>query len=309
VSHLAWGLVLAVVSVSMYSCGMVVETLATRRLPSVHARQSKQMIFTLCRDPLWLIGFVLLMLGLGVQVIALTLAPISIVQAIAACGIAVFLILAHFVLSETLQRIEYVGLGALLISMVLLGLSIDSHNDTASSTTSIASLLSTALPAILVGVLLFLTTDQLNASSGRKGQLKAPLYGVSSGLLYGAAALGVKEMSTIVKQFGMVDAVPRFLTSPGFYLYLISTALGFLVFQTALQRTTASVFVPVNNATSSSFFIITGTILFHERLPTSGEPLILRLGAFALILVGLFVLASGNKANEPALTPEPANGA
>ena len=250
------------------------------------------MISILARDPLWAFGFALLVVGLGTQVLALTVAPIDIVQAIAACGISLFLVLSHFVLRERLSKFEYVGIAAILVSLLLLGFSVDAQDDLVTSSTSAVRVFSVAIPALIGALVLFVLTDQIAVSSVRRAHIKAPLFGISSGLLYGVAGLGVKEVSTIVKQYGLIDAAPRVFASPGFYLFLGSTVLGFLVFQTALQRTTASVFVPVNTVTSSCYFIIAGTVLFHERLPTAAGPLALRLGAFFLILLGLLILAA-----------------
>ena len=237
--------------------------------------------------------------GLGIQVLALTLAPISIVQAVAACGITLFLVLSHFILGERLTRVEYLGIAAILASLLLLGLSVNASDNHVSGSASLAGIFGISVPAMIVGVTLFLLTDRINAATPRRAHLKAPLFGLSSGLLYGTGALALKEVSTIVKHHGLVDGVPRVLASPGLYLYLISTCLGFLVFQTALQRTMASVFVPVNNVTSSAFFIVLGTMLFHEHLPSAETPFLLRLGSFALILVGLVILAFGKRSTAP----------
>ena len=43
-SQLTWGIVFAVLSVTVYASGMVLEKAATRRLPPVHARQGVHMI-------------------------------------------------------------------------------------------------------------------------------------------------------------------------------------------------------------------------------------------------------------------------
>ncbi len=294
-TQLESGVLIEALSVSMGATGMVIEKLATRRLPPIHARKGVQMVATLARDPLWLLGFTLLFLGLGTQVLALTLAPISIVQAVAACGITLFLVLSHFVLGERLSKIEYLGIAAILASLLLLGMSVNASDDHVSGSARLAGIFGVSVPAMILGVIVFLLTDRLNAATPRRAHLKAPLFGLSSGLLYGVGALALKEMSTIVKHHGLVDGAPRVLISPGIYLFLVSTCLGFLVFQTALQRTMASVFVPVNNVTSSSFFIVFGTMLFHERLPSAETPFLLRLSSFALILVGLAVLALGKK--------------
>ncbi|HXN61469.1 MAG TPA: DMT family transporter [Acidimicrobiales bacterium] len=311
-SQLTWGIVFAVLSVTVYASGMVLEKAATRRLPPVHARQGVHMIRVLSRDPLWLTGFALLLLGLGFQVLALTSAPISIVQTVAACGIALFLVLSHFVLGDRLTKIEYLGIATMLVALLLLGLSVDANDELVIRSTSLAAILAVGIPALAVGVSLFLVTDQLKGNSGLASRFRAPLFGLSSGLLYGVAALGVKEVSTIVKRYGLTAGTGHILISPGFYLFVVSTALGFLVFQTALQRTTASVFVPVNNATSSGYFIVAGTLLFHEHLPNGGTHLAFRLGAFASILAGLLILAIGKKddvvSTDAVLVPEAATG-
>lgn len=305
-SHLTAGIVLAVLSVTANATGMVFEKMATRRLPSIHARQGLRMVSTLARDPLWALGFALLVVGLGTQVLALTLAPIDIVQAVAACGISLFLVLSHFVLRERLSKFEYVGIAAILLSLLLLALSVDPHDDLVTSATSTTKIFTYAVPAVIFAVVLFVFTDRIRVKSLRTAHLKAPLFGISSGLLYGVAGLGVKEVSTIVKQHGLVDGVPQALVSPWPYLLLGSTLMGFLVFQTALQRTTASVFVPVNTVTSSCYFIIAGTVLFHERLPSAAGPLALRIGAFVLILVGLSILAvSKSIVSVETVRPEP----
>jgi diguanylate cyclase (GGDEF)-like protein len=308
VSHLTAGIALASLSVTSNATGMVLEKYATRRLPSIHARQGFRMISVLARDPLWVIGFVCLMFGLGTQVLALTLAPIDIVQPIAACGIALFLVMSHFVLRERLSTFEYFGISAILLSLLLLGFSVNSQDDLVTGSTSAIRVFSVALPALIAALVIFALTDRIHVSSVRSAHIKAPLFGISSGLLYGVAGLGVKEVSTTVRQYGLIDAVPRILASPGFYLLLGSTALGFLVFQTALQRTTASVFVPVNTVTSSCYFIIAGTLLFHERLPTAAGPLVLRLGAFLLILFGVLILAASRSLVGAGAKPQGVNG-
>jgi drug/metabolite transporter (DMT)-like permease len=295
VSQETAGIALAVASAAMYSIGFVIEKRATRRLPEIHIRQTVQMVTTLFRDPLWIVGFLLLGCGLLTQVLALSLAPITIVQPLSVSGIVLLLILSHFFLGDRLGRAEYLGITAILCALIVLGLSVDHHEDAVSATTSLARVLEVGLPAVAFAFGLFVLADRIKGTNVRTAHLKAPLFGMSSGLMYGVAALGVKEVSTIVKHDGLVRSVPHDLASPGLYLMLATTVIGFLIFQTALQRTTASVFVPVNTVASSGYFIIAGTVLFHERLPSTIGPLLLRSGAFALTLMGLFFLTMSKK--------------
>ena len=289
------GIVLAVLSTVMYTIGIVTEKRATRRLPELHARQAVQMVTTLFGDSYWLLGFALLVCGLLTQILALSLAPISIVQPLSVSGIVLLLILSHFFLNDRLGKEEYLGISAILLALILLGFSVDRHDDVISGTTSLARVFEAGLPAVAVGLCLFVVADRIKGTGVRSAHLKAPLFGMASGLMYGVAALGTNEVSTIVKRDGLVNSVPHDLTSPGLYLMIGASVLGFLIFQTALQRTTASVYVPVNNVTGSGYFIVVGTVLFHEHLPGALAPLMLRNGAFVLTVVGLFTLAMSKK--------------
>ena len=51
------------------------------------------------------------------------------------------------------------------------------------------------------------------------------------------------------------------------------------LFQTALQRSPASVILPMSNIISTGYLVVIGSWLFHERLPAGPALLAMRLGA------------------------------
>ena len=59
-------------------------------------------------------------LGLVMQVLALSLASISVVQAVAPTGTALLLVLSHIFLGDRLRRAEYFGIAALVVALGLL---------------------------------------------------------------------------------------------------------------------------------------------------------------------------------------------
>ena len=287
--HLAAGIAMAVISAIFYNTGIVIEKLAARSLPEVHLRRGFHMVLTLFRTPLWTLGFALLLLGLASQVIALSLAPISLVQTVSACGIAYLLVLSHFVLRDELGRAEWFGIGAVALSLLLLGLSVRLRADRAAFGGSDRVLILATVPAVVIAILSFIAANRTNPDTSRGRQLGAPLFGIASGLLYGIAALGVKMVASVLQQHGVEGAIPFVFASPGPYILIVASGSGFLIFQTALQRSRASVLVPVSNVVASAFFIAVGTAVFHEKLPT-GAALILRSAAFTMIFAGLFAL-------------------
>jgi drug/metabolite transporter (DMT)-like permease len=299
------GIVLGVASAASANIGVVVEKVAMRRMPRLNARKSSHMIRTLISEPLWITGFGLILLGLGLQVLALSLASISIVQAVAPTGTVLLLVVSHFVFGDRLGRYEYVGIVALLVALGLLVLSLDARSDRATGSTSAIMLLAIAIPTVALSFSLFLTMNRVRGSAQHALQSRSPWYGLATGLLYGAAALDLKAVSTIVQHRGIVRALPHIVESPALYLFLFTSILGFFMFQMALQRTITSVLVPVSSIFSTAYFIVIGNVVFHEHLPSATLPLALRLASFTMLVVGLGVLAVSKEVEIPQRLPEP----
>ena len=128
-THTGAGIAIAGLSAVLTGTGTVVEKIALQKLPDIHARRFWAMIRTLCASSQWLWGCALLLGGLICQGLALTLAPISVVQPIFASGIVLLLVLSHFVLHDRLRSVEWFALALIVVALVLLGMSIDARVD------------------------------------------------------------------------------------------------------------------------------------------------------------------------------------
>jgi drug/metabolite transporter (DMT)-like permease len=265
-------------------------------------------IRTLCSSSQWLWGCGLLLGGLVCQGLALSLAPISVAQPIFASGIVLLLVLSHFVLHDPLRPVEWLALAVIVIALVLLGMSVDTRVDHAGGPAHLVDFLLAAIPTALVGLVVFVMADRAHASSGRINKLRGPLFGVAAGLLYGVAGLGLKSAATFVQRYGLVRSVPHLLVSPYLYLLGVAMATGLVLFQTGLQRCSASVVSPVNIVTSTTYVIAVGTVLFNEHLPTSPGPLVLRIAGFAGVVFGLVTLAAAGRKTASVSVGAPVTG-
>jgi drug/metabolite transporter (DMT)-like permease len=306
--HSTAGIAIAAMSALLTGTGTVVEKIALQRLPDIHAKRFWLMIRTLCASSQWLWGCALLLGGLVCQGLALSLAPISVVQPIFASGIVLLLALSHFVLHDRLQKVEWFALVLIVVALVLLGLSIDTRVDHAGGPANLVYLLLAAIPTAAVGLLVFEVADRVHVSGRRFKQLRAPLFGMAAGLLYGVAGLCLKSAATFVQRWGLFGSVPHLLVSPEVYLLAVSMATGLVLFQTGLQRCPAAVVSPVNIVTSTAYVIAVGTVLFNEHLPTSPGPLGLRVAGFAGVVVGLVTLAAAGEKGDPALSGSDPDG-
>jgi len=287
------GILLALVATTAYNVGLIQEKRALGQMPALDIRRVLRVIGSLMTSRAWLTGFVLMLIGLGCQTIALTFEPVSVVQPVLASGVVLVLVLSRLVLRERLHGGETWCVAAIAVSVVLLAMSSTGAKD--SHHASPGWVAAVMVPTAVVGLAFALAALRGRRRGSTVGGVWA---GVGTGLLYGVAALAIKALSGIlVGHQTMADIAIGVISSP--YLYVLggSLAVAMLLFQAALQAGRASIVVPVSNVTGSVYFIIAGTLLFHEHLPASPGKLVLRLAGIALAVLVLVVL--GRQAPEP----------
>lgn len=287
------GIAVAALATTSYNVGLILEKRALRRLPPIDARRAVALLRTVLLDPAWMIGFALMSCGLGFQVVALTLAPVSVVQPVIGSGVVILVALSAVVLRERLGRLE---LGCVLAVVVAIGAIALSATGTAAKVGHQASglfIAAVAVPTCLIALAVGITALR----SSPRGKHRAPAigvsYGLSSGLLYGVATLALKALSGDMfhRSGPIAHLVLALLASPYPYLTVACSAVALLIFQTGLQRCRVSIVGPVSNITGSVFFLVAGTWLFGERLPANPAGLALRLGGILAAGIAVTVLS------------------
>ena len=281
-----FGIVLAIVSAILFNTGFVIEKRALHRMPEVHADRTVHMVRTLIGTPLWLGGFALSLLGIGVNVLALSRAPLSVVQPVVAAGIVWLLLLSHFSLKEHLGRIEWVGMAIVFTALVCIGVSLDKKAERLGTSGTTLRVLAVAIPSAALSAAVYV-------AAGRRERGSAPLLGIAAGLDCGIGGLAVKGLGVLVEDNGLFGAVGRSFVSADLYILGAFAGAGLLMFQTALQRGRASVVVPITNVMSTAYPIVVGMAVFGEHLPHALWRVGLRFAGLAGVLVGTVFLAGG----------------
>lgn len=281
------GIPLALLATTAYNVGLVLEKRALDGLPSIDVRRVVSVVRTLISAPQWLAGFALMLCGLAFQTIVLSFEPVTLVQPVLACGVAVVLVLSRVLLREQMGAWERACVAVMAVSLLCLALSMGGPATGAGHNVSTAAMAAVAVPSCLAG--LVVASSAIRRAGGRH---RAPnpgvSYGVGTGLLYGVAALAIKALSGVLADHkGLAPTIVAVVSSP--YLYVMAgcslAALG--LFQTALQRCRASIVVPASSIAGSVYFMVAGSWLFHEHLPSDPAKLTLRLAG---IVVASFVL-------------------
>lgn len=298
------GLVLALLSTTAYNSGLIVEKQALGRLPALSGRRVVSLALALLSSPRWLTGFVMMLCGLGLQVLALMFAPVTIVQPVIASGVAIVLILSRLVLREHLGHAEYACVAVMAMSVVLLALSAGGAADVGHRVSGVA-LAAIAIPSCQLALLAAVSTMRAGARKHRP-PVTGVAYGIATGLFYGVAALAIKALSgVLLNRHGIVAVVIAVLSSPYLYVMAACSAAGLVLFQTALQRCRIAIVAPVSNVLGSMYFIVVGTWLFHERLPSN--PMLLGLRLLGIVIACcVVVVLSGQAPASPARSAEPA---
>jgi hypothetical protein len=255
----ALGLALAAASAVAINGGYRLQHAAASRLPPLSLRRPLHSLWSLFRNSRWSIGFVGGIAGWALYVVALRIAPLSLVQAASAGGIGVLALG-----SSRLTTAERIGVGAALGGLLLLAVSLGGHADTGPGTASVvgAWMIASALVAGLVA----------RALPGGAG------LGTAAGVLYAAGDVGTKAAVGGGARLWFVPAL------------LACHAGAFVCMQLAFQRggrlATAGLAVLWTNALP----ILAGTVLFGEALPGAWRGAA-RIAAFGLVLVGAVALS------------------
>jgi len=303
----------ALLATTAYHLGLICEKRALARLPAIDARHALRLLRILLTAPAWLGGFCLMLCGFALQVVALTLAPVSVVQPVLGSGVVILLAASRIVLRETLKRLELACVLAMAAAIVVIALSAIGQAGDVGHQADGPLLAAVAVPACLIAVALGASALRGTPAGRHRQPAVGVSYAVASGLFYGVATLAIKAMSGTLAHHGLTAGLlARVATSPFPYITLGCSALGMLIFQTGLQRCRVSIVGPVSNITGSVFFIVAGTWLFGERLPADPGMLALRLAGIATAVTVVAVLSRRPPVAEAedlaADGPEPADG-
>ena len=285
------GIPLALVTTTAYNTGLVLEKRALGKMPVLDMRRLVPVVAGLATSPAWLAGFSLMLLGLACQTVVLTFEPVSIVQPVLSCGVALVLVLSRLVLRERLGGGEFWCVAVIAVSVVLLALSGVGSGNGAGHYASPGQMTAVVVPSVLLGLAVAVSSLRTRHHKHRT-PATGICYGIGTGLLYGVTALAIKSLSGIlVHEHSAAGIVAGILGSP--YLYLLGgcSIAAMLLYQVALQSCRASILIPVSTVVSSVYFLVAGTWLFHEHLPASPVRLTLRLAGIAVTGLVLIVLS------------------
>jgi hypothetical protein len=281
--QIALALVLTIVSACALDLGYLLQHEVATRLPPLSLRRPVASVRSLLAEPRWLIGSGIQVGGFGLYVVALALAPLSLVQAAAAGGIGILAIMVSRITHVALTQAEKIGAAVSVVGLALLGVSLfSSHGEGSGATDAWVAIW---LGASAVGAILCIWL--LARAIGR-----ASAWGIASGILFAAGDVATKM------------AVSGGIANVAFLVCLIVFyGAGTATLQAAFQRGGALTTAGLSTLLTNALPIAAGMMLFHEPLP-SGLIGAIRVAAFAAVIAGAVLLAARGKETEPRPSEE-----
>ncbi|MFD7547792.1 hypothetical protein [Streptomyces sp. NPDC059816] len=288
----------------LYSTGFVLEKRALARMPEVSVRRPARLLGQVARSPLWLGGSLALAAGFGAQLVVYRTLPIAAAQGVFVAGLVLLLLLSSRLLGETTSGRERYAIGAVLVALLLVVLSLPpgaDSNGAVGDGAPTATVLWVCLPTLAAGLALYAGAER-RTRHGHRPRSTGVGYGVAVGLLYGVSSLAIKGLSgQLPHSFDRPGAtLTEVFGSPYPYLLLCTGVFGLLMSQAALQRCRASLLVPVCTTVTCVYTAVLGTLAFGEALPEDPVRLVLRIAG---TLLAVSVLLALPKHDPPPASP------
>jgi drug/metabolite transporter (DMT)-like permease len=254
--------------------------------PDVDMRHPLRSAVDLFRSRWWTIGWGVAAAAFALHVAALTLAPISIGQAVLAGGLVFLAVLAERFFGFELGRRQWIGIGLVAVSLALLTLTGGGGGE-AHSGYSLAGMI--IFESIAVGVGLILVLSHLIE---RIPVQRGVLLGISAGLGFGISDVAIKALS------GDLDSGPVGLLSPWSMVIVTAAVFSFYASARSLQIGDGVAVIAVTSVAANLSTILAGLAVFGDRLGNDALVIGVRLAAFALILIGTALIPAPVRAGE-----------
>jgi drug/metabolite transporter (DMT)-like permease len=212
------------------------------------------------------------------HVAAMSMAPLSVVQAVLAGGVVLLAVMAERLFGLHIGRRQWIGLALTAVGLVLLGLTLPVEHG-AHSRFSVPGMIAFEAGLVVVGTLLIMG-PRIGAPAHHHGFM----LGAAAGILFGVSDVAIKAISGLVGSAGVAG-----LITPWALVTVAASVAAFYASAKGLQEGDAVPVIAVTGTAANVAGIVGGILVFGDPLP--GNPVVLALQclAFALVLVAAWL--------------------
>jgi hypothetical protein len=288
------GLILALGCAAFSGVALLCKHRGAMAAPDVAMSSPLRSAAALFRSRWWVIGFGLATLGWAMHVVALSMAPLSVVQAVIAGGLALLAVPARRWFGVAVGKRDLLGLGLCAAGLSFLALTAG-HSDPHGTFTGSTMLAFEGGTLAMIGLLLFASTQRRLVSRGWV------LLAVAAGSSLGVSDVAIKALAATV------PGSPMTVISPWTALAIIGGVGGFLALARGLQLGEPVAVIVAFSASATLAAITGGILVFGDPLGSDALDVIARCLAFVAVIAAaaLLPLVPERAAGGPA-APQPA---
>lgn len=218
---------------------------------------------------------------------AVSLAPLSVVQAVLSGGLVMLAVMADRLFGHRVGRRQWWGLALTATGLVLLGITLPAANGDHSAF-SLPAMIAFQGGLFAVGALLIMG-PRLGGSAEHHGIMLA----AAAGLMFGMCNIGVKALTGIAADGGVLGL----LLSPWSFVAIAGSVTAFYCSARSLQKGEAVAVIAITGTIANTAAIAGGLVVFGDPMPSDSLGIVLQALAFVLVIVA------------SALTPGPLRAA
>ena len=234
----------------------------------------------------FLVGWIVAVVAWGLHLGALSLAPLSIVQAVLSGGLVFLAVFAERFFGFHLGRRQWVGVTITAAGLVVIGLTGAGANDPQRA--SLAALIAVEGAIFALGAVLVRISTRRHVGPRAEGLL----LGAAAGALFGVSDVALKWLTQAAPGplFGLVS--PWTLTA------LVAGVISFYASARSLQIGEAVEVIAITSVAANLAAIIGGILVFHEPIGSGPAGITARFLAFCLVIAGAGLMPAPVRAAE-----------
>jgi drug/metabolite transporter (DMT)-like permease len=248
----------------------------------VRIRHPLRSVVDLFRSRWFAIGWLLALVAWGMHVEALSLAPLSSVQAILSSGLVFLAVLAERFFGFHLGRRQWAGVTVTAAGLVVIGLTAKTEGP---QRASLAALIAVEAGILALGVALVRISTRHDVDK----RPEAFLLATAAGVLFGVSDVAIKYLTHA--------SGPLFgLLSPWTLTALTSFVISFYASARSLQLGAAVEVIAITSVAANLAAILGGILVFGEPIGSGPLGITARLLGFCLVIAGAAVLPAPTRA-------------
>jgi drug/metabolite transporter (DMT)-like permease len=283
-----FGLILALASAVATNLAFLFKHRGAVLAPPIQVRHPLRSAVDLFRSRWFLVGWIVAVVAWGLHVGALSLAPLSIVQAVLSGGLVFLAVFAERFFGFQLGRRQWVGLAITAAGLVVIGLTGGGANDPERA--SLAALIAVESAIFASGAALVRISARRHVLPRAEGLI----LGAAAGALFGVSAVAIKYIT-------QASPGPLLgLLSPWTLTAMIAGVIAFYASARSLQIGDGVEVIAITSVIANLAAIFGGIIVFHDPIGSGPPGITARFLAFCLVIAGAALMPAPMRATPDA---------